>query len=109
MHSPAVLERFGCTSERIREIFTSKAFGTEDTVITTAGTRSSPEDETSPKPADKVGKYGKKDSDIRKKFEERIRSNVLNGITTNLANAKPLQAVDMAWDAPPIQKEQIPL
>lgn len=109
MHDPSVLAKFGCTPERLREIFTSRGLGSEDTVITTQGTRPSPEDEVAStqgitNPTDK-----KSNEAIRKRFEDRARARVLSGITTSLNNAKGIQAVDMAWDAPPIQKETIPL
>ena len=54
---------------------------------------------------DKESETGK----IRAKFEERIRSRVNEGVRICAENAALFQAVDLAWDAPPIQKETIPL
>ena len=103
------MAKFGCTPERLREIFTSRALGSADTVITTAGTRPSPEDQVAAaqgvvSPTDK-----KSNEAIRRRFEERLRARVLSGVGTCRNNSKAIKAVDMAWDAPPIQKETIPL
>ncbi|MBU2072776.1 MAG: hypothetical protein KKA68_21285 [Gammaproteobacteria bacterium] len=51
----------------------------------------------------------KTDSEIRRRFQSRIRSRILDGIAANLRAARPNQAVDMAWDATPIQRQTIPL
>ena len=50
-----------------------------------------------------------KDGKIRKKFEARVASRIQEGVRMCATNAALYQAVDMAWDAPPIQKETIPL
>lgn len=78
MHHPKILEKFGMTEARLREIFTTKDCESED---------------------------GK----IRKKFETRIQSRIHEGVRVCAENASLYQAVDLAWDAPPIQKETIPL
>lgn len=131
MHSLKILAARGCTAERLRTIFTSTGpavteGATESTgadtggangsspeeSLTTAGTRNVPyqggldQNFGEPKAADP-----KKPQpwEIRRKFEYRIRSRVINGIATGLNNTRPLQAVDIAWDAPPIQKQTIPL
>jgi hypothetical protein len=78
MHHPKILNKFGLTDARLREIFTC---------------------------TDKESDTGK----IRVKFEDRIRSRVNEGVRVCAENAALFQAVDLAWDAPPIQKETIPL
>lgn len=96
MTDPAILKRFGCTPERLREIFTTKNCG------------EAPKDDATD--AQKAA-YAKQEKDhkIRRRFEEEIRSNVLEGVATNARNARPCQAVDMAWDAAPISRETVPL
>ena len=91
-----VLEKFGCTKERLQQIFTSQG-----------AARQSPRDATDPNPPTPENKPS--DYDIRKRFESRIRARLLAGITQNARNSRAMQAVDMAWDAPPIQKETVPL
>jgi len=71
-----VLEHTGCTSARLREIFTS-----------TSG----------------------ENHKIRKRFEDRIMSRITSGIQSCAKNAPIWQAVDIAMDSTPIQKETIPL
>lgn len=128
MHSLKVLAAKGCDSERLRKIFTSTGPGKNDSGTRTTGgdtggaAGSAPEDSLTTKGVTEVpyqgGETGEpkavnpakpEDWEIRKRFEWRIRSRVQNGIATGINNARPLQAVDMAWDAPPIQKETIPL
>lgn len=46
---------------------------------------------------------------IRKNFEDMIRNRIQDGVTFGAMNAELYQAVDMAWDSTPIQKEAIPL
>jgi hypothetical protein len=96
MTDPAVLKHFGCSNERLREIFVTPCCS-----------------EPCPPDADEVKKaaYEKQQKNyrIRKKFEDEIRSNMLEGVATNARNSRPCQAVDMAWDAPPISKETVPL
>lgn len=96
MHDPKVLEHFGCTQDRIRQIFTSKTIS-PDTIPETSVANTTPE------------KAPRTDSEIKKRFENRIRSRLLDGIGENIASSRPNQAVDLAWDSPPIQKETIPL
>jgi hypothetical protein len=94
MHYPQVLKKFGCTPERLREIFTSKV--APETPAQVSLDRS------------EVPKQPKSDADIRRRFESRIRSRLIDGIGNNLRMSRPNQAVDMAWDAPPIQRDTIP-
>ena len=78
MHHPKILEKFGCTPLRLREIFTNRDASTPD---------------------------GK----ICRKVEDRIRARVQEGVRQCAKNYTLYQAVDLAWDSPPIQKEVIPL
>ena len=71
-----VLKHTGCTTERLRQIFTA-----------TEG----------------------KDAATRKRFEDRIMSRIAEGVKACAKNAAIWQAVDIAWDSTPIQKETIPL
>lgn len=99
MHYPAVLEHFKCTSARLREIFTSDLPG--ETPAAVALDRSTT--------AQEVAKTPKTNGEIRRRFESKIRSRLIDGIGNNLRSARPNQAVDMAWDAAPIQRDSIPL
>lgn len=131
MHDPRVLLEYGCSPERLRTIFTSTgpavtegatqstgadtggaANSSPEEALTTGGTRNIPYqggvDQATSEPRLADAKKPE-DWEIRRRFEYRIRSRVINGIATGINNARPLQAVDMAWDAPPIQKETIPL
>lgn len=91
-----VLTHFGCTNERLREIFTAKNCGEPLKDDATDAQKAACEKQA-------------KDHKIRKKFEDEIRSNMLEGVATNARNSRPCQAVDMAWDAPPISRETVPL
>lgn len=96
MTDPKVLARFGCTNDRLREIFTSSR-----------ATEPLPEDAT---PEQKAAvERQNANHKIRRRWEDEIRSNMLEGIATNCRNSRPCQAVDMAWDAPPISRETVPL
>lgn len=50
-----------------------------------------------------------KDAEIKKKWEDRIRSRMHDGVRRSVKNATIWQAVDIAMDSTPIQKETIPL
>lgn len=52
---------------------------------------------------------GGKNHEIRKRFENRIRSRIMDGVTACAKNAPIWQAVDIAMDSTPIQKDTIPL
>lgn len=98
MNYPAVLDHFGCTKERLREIFTAE-------LVT-----ETPSDVTREMdPTQKREKPDNSPGGIRQRFQSRIRSRIIDGIGTNLRAARPNQAVDLAWDAPPIQRQTIPL
>jgi hypothetical protein len=93
---PRVLAKYGCTNDRLREIFCANKLG--DPL---------PEDATDEQK--KARERQDKNYRIRRRFEEEIRSNMLEGIANNCRNARPCQAVDMAWDAAPISRETVPL
>jgi hypothetical protein len=71
-----VLTATGCTTDRLRKLFTS----------------SDP-----------------KEIEIAKKWEDRIRSRMHDGVRRSVRNATIWQAVDIAMDSTPIQPETIPL
>ncbi len=111
MHSIKVLEKKGCTRARLREIFTSQGLpdapanctdNESQTFCTDHGVKD-------------MDEYGKKreranaNATIRRRFEDKVRSRVFEGIANNAKNSRPCQAVDMAWDGQPIQRETIPL
>lgn len=96
MNDLKVLAKFGCTNERLREIFTSPYCG------------NAPKDDATDE-AKRAYERQEKNYKIRRKFEEEIRSNMLEGISTNARNARPCQAVDIAWDSAPISRETVPL
>lgn len=95
MHFQSILDKMGCSNARLREIFTAPR-----------------KPETPPEVAlDHIEpqKRPKTDSEIRLRIESRIRSRMLDGFATNAKGSRPMQAVDLAWDSPPIQKHSIPL
>lgn len=95
MHYPKVLAKKGCTNGRLREIFTS-ALAPETPAQVSLDHIDPP-------------RTPKTNGEIRRRFESKIRSRIIDGIGNNLRMARPNQAVDMAWDAPPVQRETIPL
>ena len=96
MTDPKVLAKYGCTNDRLREIFVTRKCG-------------EPLKDDATEDQKKAYAKQEKNYKIRKRFEDEIRSNVLEGVATNARNARPCQAVDMAWDAAPISKETVPL
>lgn len=95
MHFQKILDEKECTQERLREIFTAKR--EPETASQVSLDRAIPQ---------------KKDNTpggIRTRFESRIRSRILDGIGNNCRENRAMQAVDLAWDSPPIRKEAIPL
>ena len=76
MHFQKILDLYGCTNSRLRQVFTA-----------TDG----------------------EDMKIRKRIEDRVKSRVDAGLRRCLRTASMYQAVDVAWDTPPIQKETLPL
>src|SRR5689334_3513871 len=97
MVSPAVLAKFGCTPERLKAIFTAPSAGATPDVV------------DAPNMPDPSLAKPPTNGEIRGRFEARIRSRLLDGISNNMKTSRPYQAVDMAWDSPPIQDETLPL
>jgi len=48
-------------------------------------------------------------SEFRKKLEDEIRASVDDGLALSLRGHRMMLAADMAWDAPPLAKEQVSL
>lgn len=101
MTFPEVLEKHGCGEARLREIFTAPrtSESPEDAQLDMDPTAAINE-QTDRKPTD---------SQIRTRWENKIRGRILEGINSNLRSARPNQAVDLAWDTPTIQRHTIPL
>ena len=95
MHFKEILDKQGCSAERLRQIFTHPAAPETPAQVSM--------DHIEPP------KRPKDDCEIRTRFESRIRSRLLDGIGNNFRFNQPMQAVDIAWDAPPIRREAIPL
>lgn len=95
MHFQEILDKHGCTNARLREIFTARTAPETPAQVSM--------DHIEPP------KTPSTNDEIRMRFESRIRSRLLDGIANNGNNNRPMQAVDMAWDSPPIQKHTIPL
>ena len=94
MPSLRVLKKAGTTNERLREFFSADC----------------PKVEDYEEGADS-GKYKqrKKDYDNRIKFQDRINSRLIEGITFGLKNYQFYSAVDLAWEPPPLAKGLFPL
>ena len=82
-----LIAKHGCTQERLRQIFTAGTVGA-DTELSEAE---------------------KRDAEIRRRWEDRIRNRLNKGQIESLARAELYGAVDLAWDAPPINQESYPL
>lgn len=98
MVDPKVLAKFNCTPDSLREIFTAQMSGETPAQVTMDANEPPPET-----------KRPKTKGEIRRAWEYKIRSRLYDGIGANLRAARPNQAVDMAWDSPPIQRHTIPL
>jgi len=96
MHFPEVLERFGATNDRLREILTSKA-------------ADHPLPEKATDEEKKAYDKNCKNVELRKKLETRVWERILEGIDHNVKNSRLLQAIDMAQDGAPVQTETVPL
>ena len=95
MVSKKLLEHYGCSDKRLREIFTAQV--APETPAAVSLDRINPP------------RKPKSDSEIRQRFEARIRSRLIDGIGIGLQNSRAFQAVDMACDGQPIFPETIPL
>jgi hypothetical protein len=95
MHYKEILESHGCGPEKLRKIFTTK-IGPD----ATDGTILNPE---------QIPKTPKTMAEIHRRFRSRVMNRTIDGVRNNLRASRPFQAVDMAADAPPIQRHTIPL
>jgi hypothetical protein len=86
-----ILNRFGSTNERLREIFSRKSPANYADLTQEEKARVD------------------KDLEVKKHWEGRISAHLDAGALFSIKNAAPYQAVDMAWDSVPITKEKIPL
>lgn len=86
-----VLESFGTTDERLKEVLTAKKPENYDTL-----------DKEKQEAIDKDIVY-------RKRFEDEFRTRLWEGINFSLRNYQIYAAVDLAWDGPPINKATYPL
>lgn len=88
-----ILAEYGTTDDRLREFFTAKE--------PTAGRA---------KKMDAAAlKQVRRNIELREKFEKQIADWLQEHIAYSLANHAKYSAVDMAWDAAPIQKTMLPL
>lgn len=101
MTFPEVLAKHGTTPELLRTIFTSPRISESPEDVTLEMDPTAPVNQQNAKP--------KSNSQIRTRWENKIRSRTIEGIQQNLRASRPNQAVDLAWDAPPIQRHTIPL
>jgi hypothetical protein len=98
MVDPRVLEKFGCTKDRLQKLFQAGMPAETPAQVSMDASQPPPDD-----------KRPKTDGERRRAWEYKIRSRLYDGIGANLRAARPNQAVDMAWDSPPIQRHTIPL
>lgn len=98
MVDPKVLAKFNCTPERLRKLFTADMPAETPAQVSMDASQPPPDD-----------KKPKNDGQRRRAWESKIRSRLYDGVGANLRSARPNQAVDLAWDAPPIQRHTIPL
>lgn len=87
-----VLEKFGTTNERLRQICESKT------------PPSSPDGENP-----EVSAQWKRDNEAMTRLKDRISSRLDAGVQQSLASYQLHAAVDLAWDAVPLNKETVPL
>jgi hypothetical protein len=85
------LKSVGTTNERLKEIFTAHPFAPSDTVS-----------EEEKKEKDKL-------VELRKKFEDRINTRLMENINHSLRNYQFYSAVDLAWEPPPLAQKIHPL
>lgn len=89
-----VLNAMGSTQERLREIFTAQP---------------PLNDEERARLPEEQRKKIERDCKLREEFESDINRRFSENINYALANYQMYSAVDVAWDAPPINKETYPL
>lgn len=87
-----ILDQCGSTQERLKEIFTAKGVGPEETDLT-----------------DEEKKKRNDDYEIRCRFEKLIGNRLMENINFSLRNHDIYSSVDLAWDSTPINKTTYPL
>ena len=90
-----VLEKFGVTTERLRQIF-------EKTVMEKPG-------ETADKETQEAWERWQKDNATRERFETEFRDIINEGVAWGIKNYQFYAAVDLAWDTPAVSKVMLPL
>lgn len=91
MVDPDILAQEGTTKDRLREIFTCNPPGQTD-VLT-----------------EQERKRKQKDYEIRQAFEDEIGRCLSENVQFALRNYQLYSAIDLAWDAPPINKNTYPM
>lgn len=126
MVSQRILKSTGCTVSRLREVFTARGQYEKgggkalyEAFITTQGGEKAYLEANNLKRGDlakikadfeeQAEAEHEENAKICKRFEEKIRSRVQDGVARCARNASLYQAVDIAWDSAPIAKETIPL
>lgn len=116
MIDPETLAHFGTSNQQLRVVF-SQPIGGELTEIAQQAfdreTRDIEKKREAPFTTAELKKR-KKDfldrlNDSRKCFEDRLRSRIQDGRTWNFSTYRFFMAADMAWNAPPITQEQVPI
>ena len=97
MISKRVLKHFGCTTARLREIFTEAPVRDMSMVA--------PPSEAD----DELRKKAQKDVTTRDNIKKILEDRVNDGLMFNLKNYRLMAAADLAWDWNPINKATIPL
>ena len=95
MRNIDILEKYGCTSKRLKEIFTAETYTEKEKI----------EEDISEEMIEKRNE----DVELRRTWEERIESRVCEGVALSVKNSRHYQAVDLAWDSTPILDQNIPL
>ncbi len=95
MVHPLILQKFGTTRKRLRDIFEKKNYE---------------------KPAAKASKEDKEryqnwleDEKVRLQFEGEIRDSLQESVSWGLRNYQFYAAVDLAWDTTAVSKTMVPL
>jgi len=96
-----ILNRFGTTNKRLRELYTANA--TNIPKIERGDTAEEKAEKN------KIALRIKQDIEFRQNTERRIRVRVDEGITRSLRNYKKYAAADLAWDTSCVTEATIPL
>lgn len=95
-----ILESFGSTNARLRE------------VLTATGDKEPPrKGETSAEKRERLKRNNRAEQDVihKNKFVSMVQSRILGGIEYSLKNHRPYAAVDLAWDSIVLNKINMPL